>query len=44
VVADLTLASREYARLKQTDADVASFDGGSGRARRCDALARAYVG
>ena len=28
VVSDLTLASREHARFKQTDADVASFDGG----------------
>jgi naphthoate synthase len=27
VVADLTLASREHARFKQTDADVGSFDG-----------------
>ena len=32
VVADLTLASREHARFKQTDADVASFDGGYGSA------------
>ena len=32
VVCDLTLASREYARFKQTDADVASFDGGFGSA------------
>lgn len=32
VVADLTLASEEYARFKQTDADVASFDGGFGSA------------
>ena len=31
-VADLTLASREHARFKQTDADVASFDGGFGSA------------
>ncbi len=30
VVCDLTLASREHARFKQTDADVASFDGGFG--------------
>src|SRR3546814_11713026 len=30
VVADLTLASEEHARFKQTDADVASFDGGFG--------------
>ncbi|MGH3441375.1 MAG: 1,4-dihydroxy-2-naphthoyl-CoA synthase [Nitriliruptorales bacterium] len=32
VVCDLTLASREHARFKQTDADVASFDGGFGSA------------
>ena len=32
VVADLTIASREHARVKQTDADVASFDGGFGSA------------
>jgi len=32
VVADLTVASREHARFKQTDADVASFDGGFGSA------------
>ena len=32
VVSDLTLASREYAKFKQTDADVASFDGGFGSA------------
>jgi naphthoate synthase len=32
VVADLTLASAENARFKQTDADVASFDGGFGSA------------
>ncbi|MCB9763627.1 MAG: 1,4-dihydroxy-2-naphthoyl-CoA synthase [Alphaproteobacteria bacterium] len=32
VVADLTLASAEHARFKQTDADVASFDGGYGSA------------
>ncbi len=32
VVADLTLASREHARFRQTDADVASFDGGFGSA------------
>src|SRR4051794_11119006 len=31
-VSDLTLASREHARFKQTDADVASFDGGFGSA------------
>lgn len=32
VVADLSLASKEHARFKQTDADVASFDGGYGSA------------
>ncbi len=32
VVCDLTLASRQHARFRQTDADVASFDGGFGSA------------
>jgi naphthoate synthase len=32
VVCDLTLASSEHARFKQTDLDVASFDGGFGSA------------
>jgi naphthoate synthase len=32
VIADLTLASAEHAFFKQTDADVASFDGGYGSA------------
>ena len=32
VTCDLTLASREHARFKQTDTDVASFDGGFGSA------------
>ncbi len=32
VVADLTIASREHGRFKQTDLDVASFDGGFGSA------------
>lgn len=32
VVSDLTLASKEHAKFKQTDADVASFDGGFGSA------------
>ena len=32
VVADLTLASAEHARFKQTDADVGSFDAGYGSA------------
>ncbi len=38
VVCDLTLASQEHAKFKQTDADVASFDGGYGSAllaRQC---------
>jgi naphthoate synthase len=32
VVCDLTIASREHARFKQTDADVGSFDAGYGSA------------
>lgn len=32
VVCDLTIASREHARFRQTDLDVASFDGGFGSA------------
>ncbi|MEQ8717313.1 MAG: 1,4-dihydroxy-2-naphthoyl-CoA synthase [Acidimicrobiales bacterium] len=32
VIADMTIASREHARFKQTDADVASFDAGFGSA------------
>ena len=32
VVSDMTIASREHARFKQTDADVGSFDGGFGSA------------
>ncbi len=32
VIADLSIASRAHARFKQTDADVASFDGGFGSA------------
>jgi naphthoate synthase len=32
VICDLTIASREHARFRQTDADVASFDGGFGSA------------
>ncbi|PJI94999.1 1,4-dihydroxy-2-naphthoyl-CoA synthase [Luteimicrobium subarcticum] len=53
VVADLSLASREHARFKQTDANVGSFDGGYGsaylakqvgqkRAREIFFLAREY--
>jgi naphthoate synthase len=32
VVSDLTIASREHGKFKQTDTDVASFDGGYGSA------------
>ncbi|HTY71751.1 MAG TPA: 1,4-dihydroxy-2-naphthoyl-CoA synthase [Actinomycetes bacterium] len=32
VVCDLTIASRQHARFRQTDADVGSFDGGYGSA------------
>lgn len=32
VIADLSIASAEHAKFKQTDADVASFDGGYGSA------------
>ncbi|SMP21818.1 1,4-Dihydroxy-2-naphthoyl-CoA synthase [Muriicola jejuensis] len=32
VVCDITLASKEHAKFKQTDADVTSFDGGYGSA------------
>lgn len=53
VVADLSIASLEHARFKQTDADVGSFDGGYGsallarqvgdkRAREIFFLAREY--
>ncbi|MCG2796968.1 MAG: 1,4-dihydroxy-2-naphthoyl-CoA synthase [Cellulomonas sp.] len=53
VVADLTIASREHGRFKQTDANVGSFDGGYGsallarqvgqkRAREIFFLAREY--
>ncbi len=55
VVCDLTIASREHARFKQTDADVGSFDGGYGsaylakmvgqkRAREIFFLGRTYSG
>ena len=54
VVCDMTLASAEHARFKQTDADVGSFDGGFGSAylarqvgqkfaREIFALGRAYT-
>ena len=32
MIADLSIASRQHARFKQTDADVASFDAGYGSA------------
>ncbi len=38
VTCDLTLASAEHARFKQTDADVGSFDGGFGSAYLARAL------
>ena len=42
IVCDLTLASKEHAVFKQTDADVASFDGGFDKAaaRQSDRTAR----
>jgi naphthoate synthase len=43
VVADLTLASREHARFKQTDADVASFDGGFGSAYLARQVGQKYA-
>ena len=54
VVCDMTIASQEHARFKQTDADVASFDGGYGsallarqvgqkRAREIFFIGRAYT-
>ncbi|CCH76803.1 dihydroxynaphthoic acid synthetase [Nostocoides japonicum T1-X7] len=55
VVCDLTIACREHARFKQTDADVGSFDGGYGsaylarmvgqkKAREIFFLGRTYTG
>jgi len=43
VVCDLTIASKEYAKFKQTDADVASFDGGYGSAREIFFLGQTYT-
>jgi len=43
VVADLTLASAEHARFKQTDADVASFDGGFGSAYLARQVGQKYA-
>jgi naphthoate synthase len=42
-VCDLTLASREHARFKQTDADVGSFDGGYGSAYLARQVGRTYT-
>jgi naphthoate synthase len=43
VVADLTLASAEHARFKQTDADVGSFDGGYGSAYLARAVGQKFA-
>jgi naphthoate synthase len=42
-VADLTIASREHARFKQTDADVGSFDGGYGSAYLARAVGQKFA-
>ena len=43
VVADLSLASREHARFKQTDADVGSFDAGFGSAYLARQVGQKFV-
>jgi naphthoate synthase len=43
VVCDLTIASAEHARFKQTDADVASFDGGFGSAYLARQVGQKYA-
>ncbi|MFT4009189.1 MAG: 1,4-dihydroxy-2-naphthoyl-CoA synthase [Nocardioidaceae bacterium] len=43
VVCDLTLASREHAHFKQTDADVGSFDGGFGSAYLARQVGQKYA-
>jgi naphthoate synthase len=43
VVSDLTLASAEHARFKQTDTDVASFDGGFGSAYLARAVGQKFA-
>ena len=43
VVCDLTLASEEHARFKQTDADVGSFDGGFGSAYLARQVGQKYA-
>ncbi|HEX4247038.1 MAG TPA: 1,4-dihydroxy-2-naphthoyl-CoA synthase, partial [Pseudonocardia sp.] len=42
-VCDLTLASEEHARFKQTDADVGSFDGGYGSAYLARAVGQKFA-
>ncbi|MDO4909069.1 MAG: 1,4-dihydroxy-2-naphthoyl-CoA synthase [Corynebacterium sp.] len=43
VVCDLTIASREYAKFKQTDADVGSFDAGYGSAYLAKMVGQKYA-
>ena len=43
VVCDLTIACREHARFKQTDADVGSFDGGYGSAYRAKMVGQKFA-
>src|SRR5581483_8090945 len=43
VVCDMTLASAEHARFKQTDADVGSFDGGFGSAYLARAVGQKFA-
>jgi naphthoate synthase len=43
VVCDITLASAEHARFKQTDTDVASFDGGFGSAYLARQVGQKYA-
>ena len=43
VICDLTVASREHARFKQTDADVGSFDGGYGSAYLAKMVGQKYA-
>ncbi len=43
VVCDLSLASRQHARFKQTDADVGSFDGGFGSADRARQVGQKFA-
>ncbi|MDO5739243.1 MAG: 1,4-dihydroxy-2-naphthoyl-CoA synthase [Ornithinimicrobium sp.] len=43
VICDLTIASREHARFKQTDADVGSFDAGYGSAYLAKAVGQKFA-